>query len=198
MSAYEALTEKQRQFVEAYLVHGNATQAYLDAGYQIRSNASARAASSRLLTRVNIQRALAERRTQLATAHDVTPERVIAELALIGFSDMHAYATWGPAGVTLRDSAQIDAAARRVVSEVSQTVTKDGGTIRFKLHNKIEALEKLGTHLGLWKPQTVAEAMEWLQNVQDARHLLQQHLRTLAARAHSNGHHDPDDALAGA
>jgi phage terminase small subunit len=41
MSAYDDLTEKQRKFVEAYLAHGNATQAYQQAGYKGNANVAA-------------------------------------------------------------------------------------------------------------------------------------------------------------
>ena len=187
MSAYEQLNERQRKFVEAYLACSIGSQAYIEAGYKARGN-SAEAAAVQLLRNIKVQAALTERRAQLASANDVTPERVMAELALIGFSDLHAYVTWGPDGVTLRDSAQIDAAARRVVSEVSQTVTQGGGSIRFKLHSKVEALEKLGTHLGLWKTQTVFDALEWFQTVQEGRDRLQTQLAALATKAHTNGH----------
>ncbi|MCH8110690.1 MAG: hypothetical protein IH905_01840 [Proteobacteria bacterium] len=34
---------------------------------------------------------------------------------------------------------------------MSETTTKDGGTIRVKLHSKLDALEKLGRHLGMFK-----------------------------------------------
>lgn len=199
MSAYEDLTELQRKFVEAYLLSGNASEAYEAAGYKGRG-ATARVNASRMLTNANIQSALAERRAQLASAYDVTPERVIAELALIGFSDIHSYLTWGPGGVTLRDSSTLDPNARRVVSEVSQTITQGGGSIKFKLYNKVEALEKLGTHLGLWKTQTVADALEWLQTVHEGRDRLQAQLTQLAMKAQTNGHHDdtPDEPFPGA
>lgn len=184
MRAYDRLTEKQRQFVEGYLAHGNATQAYTDAGYTGRG-ATARVNASRMLTNANIQQALAARRVQLARAHDVTPERIIAELALIGFSDLHAYVTWGPGGVTLRDSTQLDAAARRVVSEVLQSITQGGGSIKFKLHSKVDALDKLARHLDLYGDKA-------------AREQLGQGLMGLVTRAreqHTNGHHPvPDSA----
>lgn len=198
MRASDTLTEKQRKFVEAYLASGNATQAYQQAGYQGNANVAA-VESHKILRNPKMQQALAARRAQLATASDVTPERVMAELALIGFSDLHAYVTWGPGGVTLRDSTQLDAAARRVVSDVSQTITKDGSTIRFKLHSKVEALEKLGTHLGLWQTPTVTTTLEWLQTVQEGRDRLQAQLATLAQKAQTNGHSaTADDTVPGA
>ena len=180
MSAYDRLTELQRKFVEGYLAHGNAVKAYEDAGYKCRG-ATARVEASRTLTKPYIQHALTERRAQLAAANDVTPERVIAELALIGFSDLHAYVTWGPGGVTLRDSAQIDAAARRVVSEVSQTISQGGGSIKFKLHSKVDALDKLARHLDLYGDKAALEQLG--QGLMG--------LTTQARREHTNGHKVP-------
>lgn len=158
MSAYEALTPKQRAFVDAYLASGNATQAYAAAGYKGRGT-TARVEAHRNLTKPNIQAALAERRAQLARANAVTPERVIAELALIGFSDLHDYVTWGPDGVILRASSELDATARRAVSEVSQTITQGGGTIRFKIHHKVEALDRLARHLDLYGEKDALEKL---------------------------------------
>jgi phage terminase small subunit len=158
MDAYEKLTPKQRAFVEAYLVSGNATRAYQEAGYKGNVNLAG-VEGQRNLRKPKIQQALAARRAQLASAYDVTPERVTHELALIAFADMHQYATWGPAGVTLRDSEAIDAEARRVVGEVSQRSTEAGGTIKFKLHSKLDALDKLAKKLKLYGD---TEALEQL------------------------------------
>jgi hypothetical protein len=53
--------------------------------------------------------------------------------------------------VLRQDKASLTAEQRRVVSEVSQTVTEAGGTIRVKLHDKMSAIDKLGRHLGMFK-----------------------------------------------
>lgn len=49
------LTQKQRLFADEYIKSGNATQAYIKAGYSIKTPGSAKAASSRLLTNVNLK-----------------------------------------------------------------------------------------------------------------------------------------------
>lgn len=154
MTAYEQLSERQRKFVDAYLQHGNATEACRQAGYTWPEKQS-----HQQLGKTRIQAALAERRAQLIRTYDVTPERVIAELALIAFSNMYDYVTWGPDGVTLRDAAQVDARARRVVGEVSQTTTLGGGTVKFKLHSKTDALDKLARHLDLYGDKSAIEQL---------------------------------------
>ena len=49
------LTAKQRLFADEYIKSGNATEAYIKAGYSVKNNGSAKAASSRLLTNVNLK-----------------------------------------------------------------------------------------------------------------------------------------------
>lgn len=50
------LTHKQRLFADEYIKSGNAAQAYIRAGYRVKTESSAKAASSRLLTNVNLKR----------------------------------------------------------------------------------------------------------------------------------------------
>lgn len=49
------LTAKQRMFADEYIKSGNATDAYIKAGYKVKTNSSAKAASSRLLTNVSLK-----------------------------------------------------------------------------------------------------------------------------------------------
>lgn len=49
------LTHKQRLFADEYIKSGNAAQAYIRAGYRVKTESSAKAASSRLLTNVNLK-----------------------------------------------------------------------------------------------------------------------------------------------
>lgn len=142
-----ALTPKQARFVEEFLVSLNATQAATKAGYSANSAA---VEGSRLLSNAKIQAALTERRAQVVEATGISPERVLAELGRIGFSDMRKFATWGSAGVSLLDCATLGDDAARCVSEVSETTSKDGGSIKFKLHDKVGALTLIGKHLGMF------------------------------------------------
>ena len=77
------LTAKQQRFVEEYLVDLNATQAAIRAGY---SPETARSIGSENLSKPDIADAIAEGRAKLSEKCEVTAERVIRELALIGFA----------------------------------------------------------------------------------------------------------------
>ena len=143
----DELTGKQRRFVEEYLVDLNATQAAIRAGYS--ENAAAETGYENLRKphiTAAIQAAMGER----AKRTEVSADKVIRELAKLAFSEMDEFSTWGPNGVTLRSSDELDPVSVACISEVSETTTKDGGSLRFKLHSKTKALELLGKHLALF------------------------------------------------
>lgn len=142
------LTPKQARFVDEYLLDLNATQAYKRV-YGC-SDAVANANGSRLLVNASVQAALATRRIKLAVSTGITPERVLEELGRIGFSDMRKFTQWGPSGVSLLDSATLDEESARCVAEVSETTTKEGGSLKFKLHDKVGALTQIGRHFGMF------------------------------------------------
>ncbi|MGI9298588.1 MAG: terminase small subunit [Gammaproteobacteria bacterium] len=137
------MNPKQAKFVEEYLVDFNAAAAARRSGYSERT---ARSIGQELLTKPDVQAALADRSKELSDDLDVSPQRVIRELAIIAFQDQDNYSTWGPNGVELRESSELGEALTRAVAEVTETRTKDGGSIKFKLYDKIKALELIGKY----------------------------------------------------
>ena len=141
------MSPKRKKFIDEYLIDLNATAAAKRAGF------SPRAASTegfRLLKNAEIQAALRQRRDELAQGAQVTPERVIREYARLAFSDMRRFSAWGPGGVRLTASDTLTDDEAAAVVEVSQTTTKDGGSLRFRLHDKTRALDSLSKTLGLF------------------------------------------------
>ena len=59
------LTEKQRRFADEYIRTGNITQSYLIAYPNVKKESTARAAGSRLLTKVNVRAYIDERLEEL-------------------------------------------------------------------------------------------------------------------------------------
>lgn len=139
------LTPKQARFVDEYIIDLNATQAAIRAGYAARS---ADVTGARLLGNARLQAALQKAQARLARKIEVTQERIVDELRKIGFSDMSRFARWGPRGVELKSSDELDADSAACVSEVSET---DNGSVKFKLHDKVAALNLLAKHLGMLK-----------------------------------------------
>lgn len=176
-----ALRAKQKRFVQEYLLDLNATAAYKRAGYAVKSDKAAQAASSRLLSNVMVQEELAADRKRLSERTEVKAEHVVQELARIAFSRLDRFVTWGAAGVKLLDSAQLSPDDAACVAEVVQTTSKEGGSLRFKLHNKVAALELLGKHLGMFGDQPPFPDGEetWIRVTDSERLAL---LRALLAR----------------
>lgn len=130
--------------------------AYASAGYSpSRKNAQ------RLRTNEGVSRRIEEILSRAAQKAGVTVERVMAELAKIGFSDIRKAVQWGEGiavrdadgndtianGVALIGSSEIDDDTAAAISEVA--LTREG--IRIKFHDKRAALVDLGKHLGMFR-----------------------------------------------
>lgn len=82
------LTKKQQRFVAEYLLDLNATQAAIRAGYFERT---ARQQGQRLLSNVDIQAAIQKQLEARSERTQITADRVLEELAKLGFSNMLDY-----------------------------------------------------------------------------------------------------------
>ncbi|MCZ6776283.1 MAG: hypothetical protein O7D34_07495, partial [Ignavibacteria bacterium] len=72
------------------------------------------------------------------------------ELRNVGYANMADFVTFGPHGVTLKNSEDLTRNQLAAVSQVTETITMHGGTKTIKLHGKVEALSKLGQNLRLF------------------------------------------------
>jgi phage terminase small subunit len=151
------MTPKQQRFVEEYLIDLNATQAAIRAGYSEKTAAQIGAEN---LIKPVVASAIASAQDARSSRTKITQDDVLQELARIGFSDMRTFANWGPRGVTLKSVEELDDDASRCVAEVSQTISKEGGSIRFKLHDKPTALINIGKHLGMFSDKADSSLTE--------------------------------------
>jgi phage terminase small subunit len=149
------MTNKQTRFVEEYLIDLNATQAAIRAGY---SEKTAKSVGQENLTKPDIKTAIDASIAERSKRTQVTADRVVQELARIAFVDTRQIFTWGPGGVVLRSSEDLTDDEAAIVAEVSETTSKDGGSIRAKRFDKLKALELLGKHLGMFTDKVQIEA----------------------------------------
>ena len=77
------LRGKQRKFADNYIKNGNATEAYVNAGYKVRSNETARANASRLLTNANVKAYIEKRLKQLESAKLATAQETLEYLTSV-------------------------------------------------------------------------------------------------------------------
>lgn len=155
------LTEKQKRFVDEYLIDLNATQAAIRAGY---SEKTANRIAEQNLSKPAIQEYLQGRMKDREKRTEIKQDEVLQELAKIGFSNIKDFLEFKTAkgvvgydketgeeiidwrvNLAVKDSAEIDGS---LIAEIS--ISKDG-TFKFKLHDKMSALDKIGRHLGMFK-----------------------------------------------
>ena len=77
------LTEKQRRFVDEYLIDLNATQAAIRAGYSVKT---AKDIGCQNLAKLNIQQAVSEQMAERSKRTGVNQDRMVLELAKIAFA----------------------------------------------------------------------------------------------------------------
>jgi len=156
------LTGKQKLFVAEYLVDLNATQAAIRAGY---SPASAYNAGYRNLVNPEVQAAIAEAQSPRLARLDMDANDVLHELARIARSNVLDYMQIGAEGEPIVDFSRLDRDKASALSEVTVedfTVgrgadKRDVRRIKFRLHDKLAALDKLAKHYGLLRERMSLE-----------------------------------------
>ena len=154
------LNPKERMFVVEYLVDKNATQAALRAGYA-KSTAEKKAPlwvgkSRDRSPKPHVWDAVEKGLEELAQRALVTADEVVLELKAVGFANMGDFLTIGEDGsVHLDFSALKEADLRALNSFIQKHIPTKGGhdivETKFTLGNKVQALTKLGEHLGIFK-----------------------------------------------
>lgn len=106
--------------------------------------------ASRLAAAGKVQARVRELGEKAAAANQVTVDRIVRELARIAFGNKRAVMSWGPGGVTLKDSEALSDDEAALVAEVKETTSATGGSLSLKTHDKVKALELLGKHVGMF------------------------------------------------
>ena len=169
---------RHEKFAQGLAKGLTADEAYSSAGYSAnRGNASTLKQKQNIQNRVTELLEWAETVERKATERAIerlaiTKERVLSELAKIGFSDIRKAIKWNghlvteedqPDGgdilviktivsnhVTLVDSDQLDDDTAAAIAQISQNAT---GGISLKMHDKKGALVDIGKHLGMFREQ---------------------------------------------
>lgn len=145
------LTDKEQRFVrEVTMDMGTRKDAAIRAGY---SPEGATQQASALMRKPKIQRAIQESRAALGARMGITPERILQELALIGFSNVQDYMTQDEDGNHELDMSKVKGHAGRafeVEVETSKSGTASIKRTKFKMLSKQDALLKMGKQIGMF------------------------------------------------
>lgn len=143
------MTQKQERFCQEYIIDFNGARAAIAAGF---SEKGAAVAGSRLLSDVNVQAEIQRLKQELQVSTKISAERVVTELAKIGFSNIQDFLE---PGNNLIDLTSVDADKAAAIGSIKRVeVETEFGTritTSFQLWDKVSALEKLGKHLGVFE-----------------------------------------------
>jgi len=142
-SAY-GLTERQEAFIKHYLLSRNATQAAIDAGYSPRT---AFVQGSRLLTHVKVQQRIQQVVVKTTGNTEASVQRVVDEWRRIAFLDP---AEFFDSNGNIKPIHEISEDARRAIGGLDVDATKDTVLKKLRTVSKIQGLEQLARHLGMF------------------------------------------------
>lgn len=149
-----ALTDKQRRFVDEYLIDLNATQAAIRAGY---SKKTAEQLAYQQLQKTSVQGAIAERMKAREARTEITQDRVLQEYAKLAFLDPRRF--YDEAGTLIPvNLLPADVAAALVGVDITESYDKEGQsaitTKKIKFIDKKGALDSVARHLGMFIDKT--------------------------------------------
>lgn len=157
------LTDKQRRFVDEYLIDLNATQAAIRAGYSVRT---ANEQGAQNLAKLSIQDAISRKMAARSRRTGVNAERVVLELAKIAFAKMTDIVD---SNGRIKEDASPDDLACIESIKYKESDNEYGGSVEreVKIASKLKALELLGKHLGMWsdKFNVTVEKSEKLDDI---------------------------------
>jgi phage terminase small subunit len=141
------LTEKQKRFVEEYLIDLNATQAAIRAGYSVKR---ASELGYQLLQKTTVSEAISKAMAERSRRTGITQDRIIRELAKVAFVNATDVINMDEA--TIRGEANRDDTAAIASVKVKTIPTETGEIVEreVKTYDKLKALELLGKHLGMF------------------------------------------------
>ena len=152
-----ALTEKQKLFVEEYLIDLNATQAAIRAGYSVKT---AEQTGYQLLQKTSVSDEIAKAMAKRSRRTGINQDRVLMELAKIALVNPKDVIN-SEDGSVREDADKNDLAC--IQSVKVKVSSGEKGTLienEVKLNDKVRALELLGKHLGMWKDKVEVSGLE--------------------------------------
>jgi phage terminase small subunit len=150
------LPARRQRFVEEYLLDLNATRAAIRAGYSPRT---ADQQGHRLLTNVEVAAAIAIAQAERSRRTEITADRVLAEYGKLAFANMADYMRATPGGDPYLDFSGLTRDQAAALAEVTVEDYVEGRgddarqvkRVKFKLGDKLHALDSVARHLGMFK-----------------------------------------------
>lgn len=151
-------TARHQRFCEEFLVDCVVAAAARRAGVSERR---AKQTGNEWMGRADVQAEIKRLMTERAERTGITADRVLAELAVVGFSSLWHYTVQSDGRVVLAENAPPEAirAVSKIKHKVRTTSRDDGETtveheVELALWDKNTALQSIGRHLGMFVDKT--------------------------------------------
>lgn len=150
------LNEKQKRFVEEYMIDLNATQAAIRAGYSVKSASDI---GGQLLGKTHVQRAIARAKAERSRRTGITQDRVLQELARIAFvnaADLidpetaQVLPDASPDDLKVISGVKVKYVPHKELNDDGEIMIVDAIEREVKMCDKVRALDMLCKHLGLY------------------------------------------------
>ncbi len=152
-----AIELKDREFARQYILDFNPVETLRRCKFypKVRRRSTLSTYASKWLEKDSVQQYIQEELENRKERVEVTQDAIIDEYAKVAFSCITDYLEWDENGIRVKPSSAIGFRQLRAIDyiEMSQRVTNDGEVVtkvKFKLNNKLTALEALGKSLGMF------------------------------------------------
>lgn len=172
------MTNKQKAFVDEYLIDLNATRAYKAVYKNVKSDDVAAAAGNRMLRNVKVEEYLNKRMKDREKRTEITQDKVLNELAQIAFANGSDFAKVVEKPVLKEDGSVLldpiteepiyyKTVEMKLTDELPEEKRKAIAGIKMGKNgievntcDKVRALELLGKHLGMFRDKVELETSE--------------------------------------
>lgn len=146
--------DRWRRFAKGVARHGNATEAYMTAGFKPRNRDVAGKCAEQLLRKTEVKAMVEAETARLATKIDISEDRFVEELRRIGLFDITDMLSFKEAEpekdgkqpenrwvVTIKNSEDLPP---EVTAAISEVFLDHNGNLKIKSHSKLEAIKTIG------------------------------------------------------
>ncbi len=155
-TASTPLTDREKLFVAEYVLSGKQTEAFIKAGYSVRSASSN---AVRMMDKESVRAAIAREHAKIRQRHTKTADDLVAEYTRMGFTGMSRFMRISDDGAPVIDLTDCTPADLDLLAEVTVESYQEGSReeprrikrIKIKPYDRYHALDKLADHLGLFK-----------------------------------------------
>ena len=138
-------TEKQEAFIAAYVRTRSARQAAREAGLPTDGRSS-----WQMFHTPKVADEITRRLGELRRRNEHAEDMVVQELSILAFADLTDFVTFDGQTLLVKRLEDIPEEVRPAIKKVTLTPSKNGDRVAVEMHDKVQALEKLGKYLDLW------------------------------------------------